>query len=460
MIEKSLTFQFLSRVSAPLAAAVRRRKIRTGRAPLFVLAFMLFCVFFIPRLSLPVPGLAYAVDLRMEDFLFLALLVLAFIRRTENIPENLMPPEASPQIYFTLFLAAASVSILAGLFAGTIDKPWLSLLYLLKWVEYAGLFFLSLWLIRTREDCVFLTRVFFGLGLALALYGYAEYGMRARYSLSYYRLYERFPFYGDANHAGAFFVIWIAFFTALFLRQESLRRRLFLLAGLVFVWIPFLGCQSKKSLLALAASFAVCFILSPARRRLVPLFLIFAAAGLFLTPGHFVMRFHKPPVQSAALPAQGQKSPETLFAQNRGFGSDEAEFYTGPDADQAALFLTTWRWMLRGTEPMILWGCGLGARHRSLYESQYVLLLSETGFTGLIFFILLCLSPLKTVWPARNAGGFAGAAAQGWILALAGLLVHNLTCISLSVVKVAVPFWVLTAVVLRAAALKIDRPDE
>lgn len=454
MIENSLAYQTLLRSLKRLIPAQIFSDSFAQKICRTLLTALIFSVFLIPRVTLHLLGTPYALDLRAED-LVMALLLCAvvYLDLTRSHPVLEPTGTSSVEFYFLLFLVAAQISIFAGMAEKNLDKPLLSGLYLLKWTEYFCVFFVSRKIIRTGEDCRFYLSVFFLLGIILALYGYVEYFFHTKSYIRYYRLYERFPFYGDANHIGAFYVLWISFFTGLYTVKEDVPFRRILLPSLILVFIPFLGCQSRKSLLSLAAAFAAGFLMTRRRKRLAFVMLILTVAFVFLTPPHILMRFHHQPADNTA-PAlvEADGSAESLFGANTGFNSD-ADFYTGPDSDQIAFYLHTWRWMLRGTEKYFLWGCGMGARHRLVYESQYVLLLSETGLTGLLLFLLLCFSPLKTLGLRQKKAGLKEGTALGWRMALIGIMVHNITCVSLSVVKIAFPFWFLTALVLKIHAI-------
>ena len=115
----------------------------------------------------------------------------------------------------------------------------------------------------------------------------------------------------------------------------------------------------------------------------------------------------------------------------------------------------TWERSLWHFDRFWILGPGFGARHRIFYESQYLMTLTETGFVGFSAFAWLLMSVLRGIsgfWPASASKAETKGMAWGWLLGFVGMLVHNITCISWTLVKIALPFWFLTGVVLSALA--------
>ncbi len=127
-----------------------------------------FLTLFFPRIHLAAIGAA-SVDLRGEDFLipvllFLTFLILASGRRAIEVP--------SVERSFLAFLVVAQISVFYALALGTVDKPFLSLLYLLKWFEYFLVFFIALQTAAHADAARFFMKCFFLLGIVVACYGY------------------------------------------------------------------------------------------------------------------------------------------------------------------------------------------------------------------------------------------------------------------------------------------------
>ncbi len=427
VFEKSRIFQFVLgkiRCFLPIETILPREKV-LGLAKR-LLSLMLFACIFIPRLSLG-GGIqsSYRVDLRGEDIILLALIFLVLgLMSQQGSSETALTELPSVEKAFLGFLIAAQLSIFSGLFFGAIDKPILSLLYLVKWFEYFLVLVITMRLAADRESSLFFLKTFFFLGIAVAAYGYWEHFFPFSKDLPppYYRLFERFPFHGDANHIGGFLVLWLGFFLGLFLAVEKRSQTIILLASFFFVLSPLLWTYSAKSYLALASVFIFAFFFQPGRKKLILLLLLMSLSTVFLSRHLWERLAH---------------IWESLSS-------------TNPYASSWASNWAMWQGALWNFNQFFLLGSGLGSRHRYFYESQYVLVLAETGILGLGCFLwtFVTLTRQAVLNLKQSLPGLEKGYALGWLLGFVGLAIHSTTCVSWTVVKVAIPFWFLTGFVL------------
>lgn len=391
----------------------------------WLLAILVFSCIFVPRWTTFLGSIS--IDLRLEDFLLLGLALmaaaLAAVSGSEDVPLQ-KGSVAFVQNRFLIFILACMVSIGAGFSALTIDKPLVSFFYLLKWVEYFALFSLSAYFTQDRKSAVFLIRTFFLLGLALAAYGYWEMSFPSDPVVypNYYRLFERFPFYGDANHIGAVFVLWIGFFLAFFLKARNRRVEFFLATALLAVFVPFLLTYSRKGYLAFVAVLGAAFVVKGSRRKLLAL-ILFCFLIVLLLPS---------------------RVPERIFGVGEALASDN-RFNSS-----WARNVDVWKLSLWNFQHFWLLGSGLGSRDRIFYESQYIMVLTETGLVGLLSFFGMILSPVRSLLAKKSEKKDSDqeAVALGYGLGFIGLLIHNLSCVSWTVVKGAFIFWFVTGVTL------------
>lgn len=387
---------------------------------------LLFSILFVPRFPVATVRSFYQVDLKLEDLFLVAvaLVVLCglfakFLRHSIRLAQG-----SAVETFFLAFLIACQLSILSGIYLRTIDKPLVSLLYLGKWMEYFLAFIIGLRLCADEKTGRFFLQVFFFLGLAVALYGYWEHFSPAAKAVypNYYRLYERAPFHGDANHMGGFLVFWFAVFLGIFLKSDKPMQQKIILLALLFVFFPLIWTYSRKSYFALVAILGAAFFIPASKRRVILMVCLVMLLGLLL-----------PTRLSERLLDLG----ETFTA-------------TDPFHSSWAGNVDVWKNSLWNFDRFFLLGSGLGSRHRLYYESQYVLVLAETGLIGIFAFALLLLAPLREFLKALSGrlSVEGKGLAFGWILGLVGLAVHNISCVSLTVSKVAIPFWWLTGVLI------------
>ena len=386
------------------------------------MAALLFSCVFIPRISVGSIGGFYSIDLRTDDILVALLALLGGWLWAKG---RVLPTFSFTEKAFLGFLIAAEISIFNGLWIKTIDKPLVSFLYLVKWFEYFLVFVLASGFARTRDNSRFFLKAFFFLGIAMAAYGWWEYFSPAAKAVypNYYRLFERPPFQGDANHIGGLLVLWIGFVMGLFLKSPSRFWCGIFLAALIFAFFPLLWTYSRKSYFSLAGIFAFAFVFLSGRKRLVFVACVFVLLGLLF------------PTRLA----------ERLLDLGEAFTS------TDPFHSSVAGDWSMWNRALWNFDRFWLFGSGWGSRHRLFYESQYVLVLAETGLLGLLAFLVLCGALVRQWFSLRSypeRGEVRGTAA-GWLLAFIGILIHNFSCVSWTVAKIAIPFWFLTAVTFR-----------
>lgn len=396
----------------------------------WLLFLLLFSCIFIPRFTIGSIGGFYQVSLRIEDML---LGILGIVTLAGVISRKSSFEIPSVEKAFLWFLVAAEISILNGLFFRTIDKPFLSLLYLLKWVEYFLVFFVTLRFFSGNERSVFFLRTFFLLGISIALYGYWEHFFPAAKAVqpNYYRLFERPPFHGDANHIGGLLVLWMGFFSGFFLKAKGQRQRIFLLASLIFAFFPLLWTYSRKSYFGLAGALFFASLFPGVRKKALFLVCLLLLLGLNLP---------------------------TRLAERM---SDLGEVFSSVDPFHSswATNWVMWNQAFWNFKQFFLFGSGLGSRHRLFYESQYVLILAETGLVGFMTFVLLVGAPIREILGSlrQPLNQDQEGKALGWLVGFVGLLIHNFSCVSWTVSKIAIPFWFLTAFVLADLKKSIPR---
>jgi O-antigen ligase len=386
----------------------------------WLLVSLPFFAVFLPRIHLGALGNS-SIDLRGEDLWTLLLAALLFWDLIfGHSPFEVPSVESS----FLIFLIVGEVSIFSGIVLGTIDKPLVSLLYLLKWFQYFLVFFLTLQMASRENRSFFFLKGFFLFGIVIAGYGYYEHFFPYTKALypNYYRLFERAPFHGDANHIGGFLVLWIGFFLGIFSESKKRAAGGILLAAILFAFFPLVWTYSRKSYFALAGCLAAALFLVRRKKRILLVILLFTVAGLVL-PTRLAERLLDLP---------------------------EAMTSSDPFHSSWAGNWVMWKESLQNTDRLFFLGSGLGSRHRLYYESQYVLILAETGIAGVAAFAFLCVTLVLKMgsFLVRRTEEAGRGIAEGWLIGFVGILIHSASCVSWTVAKIAIPFWFLTGAVL------------
>jgi O-antigen ligase len=99
--------------------------------------------------------------------------------------------------------------------------------------------------------------------------------------------------------------------------------------------------------------------------------------------------------------------------------------------------MMVWQEVLASFWNHALFGEGLGARHRSYYNSQYVLLLSETGLIGLLLFSAWIASLVKALRIASKGQGLGASLCVASVAAVVGVSVQGLAAVCLLITSIA-----------------------
>lgn len=394
-----------------------------SKAARVIFASILFGSIFMPRLSVWLPGSVFSVDIRIEDVLLPVFILLVFLQGSEN-PRRLS--FSGIENRFLVFFIVCGLSVLNGFVLGTIDKPFASFFCLLKWFEYFLFFAVSIRFF-SRTPPGFYLKLFFCLGMTLTLYGYIEHFFPTAKAVypNYYRIFERAPFYGDANHMGGLLAFWIAFFTGYLIETRDSVKKVFLGAGVLTAFFPLIWTYSRKSYLALAGCYFLALLWGGKRKQL-----LFVSSVLIIAAVLLPTRFS-----------------ERMLDIGESFSSADP-FHTSWAGD-----VTVWKRSFVNFKKMFLLGSGWGSRHRRFYESQYVQILTESGVIGFALFLSLLWALGCRIGLARSQlSADQQELRAGWLMAFIAFIIHSLTCVSFTVVKLALPFWFTTAFVLTELA--------
>ncbi len=346
----------------------------------------------VPRLGLGDTG-GEAVFLRLDQFVVAGLVARGLLHPIERLSS---PPAHTA---FVLFLATLALSVVLGLFQGTLAAPMSALLYLVQWLEFYGLYVVA-WNIAPRIQRYFPYAWALPL-VALAAYGLAECAWPFHEDPDVrYRTFERALFPGQANHAAGLFALATA--TGLGMALNP-RYRALGIAVAILSTLAIWPTGSRSGALAWAAGVgAFSLVCAPALRWWAAPLLVL---GLAAVPGNFW----------AAHSAPGSSMHDRLVA---------------------------WKSALSTVDLYPLFGLGAGARHRSYYDNHYLMTLAESGLVGMVLLLALLLGLARALGHA--SGSRPDWRAAGALAGLAALMVHGLATATFVVTMTAGPlFWYL-----------------
>jgi len=360
--------------------------------PIWALAVLPAACIWAPRIVLFTLG-KESVFLRVDHALVTGIILHLATERRHRFRDT---PILTP---FLIFLALAAASSTIGLLTRTVSMPEATVLY-----------------VAHTAHLVLILAVAYGLGGELGAIGLYAWALPVIAAAVYgligwiwpfcddpgvvYRCFERVVFDGQANHFAGLFAVGACLGLAL-LREARWRALGFGLAALSMAALP--TTRSEPGLVAWIAGMAALGMLWIPRLRytLPPIGIL----GLFLAPQAW---WHR-------LTAPGTSMHDRL---------------------------TAWKSALSTLPTHPLLGLGTGARHRSFYDSQYFMTLSENGVLGLAAWLFAIASLARALLLRRNRPEWAGAVCTGALAGLAATCVHALAASSFIVTVLAGPlFW-------------------
>ncbi len=373
------------------------------------------------------------VVVRLEDLLLLAIALSWFARTAVNKELGLVA-QTPLNRWITLYTVTTLLATLVGYLTGTV-KTAAGFFYVLKYVEYFVVYYLTINNLRDRPQAWRLVTTAFLTAAIVSLVGLAQIPGGHRVSA---------PFEGEAgepNTMGGYLLLMMAVAAGLALESPRLRVRTAMIGLLGLMAVPFVFTLSRASYLGIVPMVATLALLSSRRRLMGGVLLLILVGAPFLVPSllppavrgrvfeTFVPEHGQPTVRLGRL-AFDPSTSERLMAMS---GALEG-------------------WMRR---PILGWGV-TGFR---FMDAQYARTLVETGIIGLLVFLGLlqaivrnAADSMRRVTHPEDRG-----LVLGFIAGTVGLLFHAIGSNTFIIVRIMEPFWFFAGVVLALPALQEAR---
>jgi hypothetical protein len=401
-------------------------------SPKASITLLVFSMLLSPKIGFGAVGGGREAVLRYDDIL-LVIIFFSWLARTAVFKTRPFITSTPAQAPVLLYTAAAVLSTALGVMRGNVSAKE-SFFYVLKYAEYFFLYFMTVNIVETRDDVRRYLR--YGLLVAIAVTFYAFYyyhgaGPDARATAPFEAvLGSRVNASEPASLGGYYLVIFGALMA--FMTEYS-GKTLFLLAGaLAFMFPAFLLTFSRSSYIGFTLMVPA-LLLFTKRRRLSMFWFILAGMLALL-----------------AMPTVMGKVADRITMTYRGEYATEV-FRAGPvgnirlEDSAAARLRSLQRVFLEQLpeHPIFGWGVtGVG-----LCDTQYALVLGETGILGgLLFFWLLyrlfyTARKVYLLSDDRTARGLA----LGFAVTLVGLLFQSVGVNSFIIIRIMEPFWFVAA---------------
>jgi O-antigen ligase len=326
------------------------------------------------------------------------------------------------------YVACCLLSTLLGIESGRLH-PLVALCFVLKYVEYFFIFFITVNYVRTPRQLERLLAALLLTAALIILYAWWQIPTGVRPSAPF----EGAP--GEPNTLGGYLVLIFSIACAFALEAPDGRVRT--ACGLLSAAIlpPLLATLSRSSWLAFVASLAALVILLPRRTRLLGA----AAAGVTL-----LLLF---------MPGKIEERVESTFTSAASESLHVGRVHL--DTSSSAR-IASWNAALQGWKqhPVLGWGItGYG-----FLDAQYFRVLVEIGLVGFLSFALLILACLRSFRQARATlrSPLSRALAAGMLAGLAGMLAHAIGTNTFLLIRIMEPFWMLTGLLIAATAMEME----
>jgi O-antigen ligase len=244
---------------------------------------------------------------------------------------------------------------------------------------------------------------------------------------------------GEPNTFGGYLVFMICIVAGLLQNSTSLRNQAIYLFLILLFAVPLFYTQSRSSYIAAIPAILSFVWLSKKKHWVIPLVLLLGLILPFIAP--------EPTKERIAY----------TFTQglNR---KDVVEVYGVKLDTSSSARLVSWKeaasdWM----EHPIL---GYGVTGYGFVDAQYIRTITETGFLGLVFFILLMYAIFKEGRRVllSTQDPFHQGLTTGYMAGFIGLLFHATAANTFIIVRIMEPFWFVTGMVMMLLELEKPQP--
>jgi hypothetical protein len=413
-------------------------------SPRLSLILLLFSMLLSPEIGFGAVDQFRSLVVRYDD-IFIAIIFLSWFARTaitKNKPFITSTPVQTPVLLYT---ALCILSTAMGVMRGDLNWPAASL-YVLKYIEYFLLFFMTVNIVESEEDVKKYLRYGLLVAVIVTVYAYYYYyasGITARATAPFEAPIGNSQESEPASLGGYYLIV---FGILLGIMSESGgRHTLLALTMFVLAFPAFLFTYSRASYIGFASMLPALFFFSQKRRLFMFGFLAAGAIAFLLAPN----------VKSRVL--------ERITMTYRGVYATQS-FDVGPagqvklEESAAARVRSLKRVVFEKLpkHPVMGWGVtGVG-----MGDMQYAIVLGELGILGALLFIWMIYRLFYTAKAVYNSykQPLIRALSLGFMISLIGLLFQSLGVNTFIIVRVMEPFWFLAAL-LSVLYLKIKPPE-
>ena len=372
------------------------------------------------------------ISLRFDD---LVILIIAFtwFAKTAVHKELGLVSKTPLNRPIAAYMSACALATAWGIGFGHV-RPLAGLFYLLKYLEYFFVYYITVNNVRSVSQARRLVIVALATAAIVSVVGIAQIPSGERVSA---------PFEGEAgepNTLGGYLVLMMAVSAGLAVEARRGRDRLLGVGLVLLMLVPFAYTLSRSSYLALVPATLLLVTASTKRALVLPAVVL----GLLLIP-YFAPRVVLERVESTFKTQHGQ--PTVRIAGAAFDPSTSERLLSFKEAAEA--------W---ATRPIF----GFGITGFRFMDAQYPRTLVETGIVGFLAFVWLLSSVLRLAVRRYRAAqdAYGRGLALGYLTGFVGLLFHAIGSNSFIIIRIMEPFWFFTALVVLLPGLETAAKPE
>lgn len=411
-------------------------------SPKLSLALLVFSMLLSPELGFGGIDSSRSLVVRYDDIL-LVIIFLAWFAKTALFKDKPFITSTPVQTPVLLYTALCVMSTAFGVIRGDINLK-ASFFYVLKYVEYFLLYFMTLNIVESEQEVKKYMRYGLIVAVLVTLYAYYFYyssGVDARATAPF-----EVPLNGDLTESepaslGGYYLVIFGILMAML--TETGGYVLLAATGLLMFMFPaFLVTFSRSSYIGFTAMVPALFFLARKRRLFLLGFISAGILALALVPG-----ISRKVTDRITMTYQGVYATQTI---QTGIGGNiKLE-------DSAASRVHSLKRVLfekLPKHPIFGWGVtGIG-----MGDTQYALVLGEVGILGGAIFIWMLFRlfyTAKTVFQEYNSV-VVRVLSLGFMVSMVGLVFQSLGVNTFVIVRIMEPFWFIAALL---SVLYIKRP--
>lgn len=400
-------------------------------SPRLSLVLLLFSMLLSPEIGFGAVDASRSLVVRYDD-IFIAIIFMSWFARTAIFKHKAFITSTPVQTPIMLYTALCVVSTAMGVIRGDINWK-ASSLYVLKYVEYFLLFFMTVNIVDSEEEIRKYMKYGVVVAVIVTVYAYFYYymsGITARATAPFEAPIGN-PEESEPASLGGYYLIVFGVLLGL-ISEGPVKTQLLSFLLMAGAFPAFLFTYSRASYIGFAAMVPALLVLTAKRR----LFLIgFIAAG--------VLSFGLTPAVKSRVMERITMTYSGVYATHSFNTALGGQLKLEESAAARVWSLKRVLFERLPARPIFGWGVtGIG-----IGDTQYALVLGELGLLGACLFIWMIYRLFRTAFTVYRAykTPLIRALALGFIISLVGLLFQALGVNTFIIVRIMEPFWFLAA---------------